>query len=94
MARNPQRTPPPLVLRVLRALHEATRDKKPPHWVGVSALGLRVDQLRLDQAIALAARSGWLKTAGHPPLTIAITAHGLQALDQQGSDGPGHDGQG
>jgi hypothetical protein len=84
--------PPPLVLRVLRAVHEATKDKKPPHWIGVSTLGLRVDLLRLDQAIALAARSGWLRTAGNPPLTIAITIDGVQVLDQHGGSNRSDDG--
>lgn len=84
MTRRPDRKPPPLVLRVLRAVHEATGDKTPPYWIGIAALGLRVDQIRLDQAIALAALSGWLKVAGHPPSTVAITATGIRLLQESG----------
>lgn len=93
MARTPQRKPPPLVLRVLRAVHEAARDNKPPHWVGVNALGLRVDRIRLDQAIALAAQSNWLKVAGHPPLSVAITAIGIGLVEEDGGSAkPGASG--
>lgn len=89
MARTPQRNPPPLVLRVLRAVHQATRDRKPPCWVGVNALGLRVDQIRLDQAITLAVQSSWLRAAGHPPLSVAITATGIRLVEEDGqSTGP------
>jgi hypothetical protein len=76
--------PPPLVLRVLRAVRAATGDRKPPHWIGLDALTLRIDQFRLGQAIALAERAGWLKVAGHPPLTVAITPAGLAALEHAG----------
>ena len=74
-------SPPPLVMRVLRAVRAATGDKRPPHWIGLDALRLRIDQLRLGQAIALAERAGWLKVAGHPPLTVAITKAGLDAIE-------------
>jgi hypothetical protein len=84
MARKAERKPPPLVLKVLRAVHEATKDKKPPYWVSIDTLGLRVDQIRLDQAIALAALSGWLRTAGNPPLSVAITAAGISLLERDG----------
>jgi hypothetical protein len=84
MPKRPDRKPPPLVLRVLRAVHEATKDKKPPYWVGIAALGLRVDQIRRDQAIALAALSGWLKVAGHPPLSVAITEAGIRLVEESG----------
>lgn len=76
--------PPPLVLRMLRAVRAATGDRKPPHWIGLDALTLRIDQFRLGQAIALAERAGWLKVAGHPPLTVAITPAGLAALERAG----------
>ncbi|MBS0219971.1 MAG: hypothetical protein JSR91_04435 [Proteobacteria bacterium] len=81
MGKGPERTPPPLVRRVLRAVYEAARDMKPPGWVGIGTLGLRVDRIRLDQAIALAVRSGWLRTAGQPPLTIALTAAGTSLVE-------------
>jgi len=84
MAKGPERTPPPLVRRILRGVHEAAKDKEPPGWVGIGTLGLRVDRIRLDQAIALAVRSGWLKAAGHPPLTIAITAAGIRVAEADG----------
>ena len=81
MGKGPERTPPPLVRRILRAVHEAAKDKQPPGWIGIGTLGLRVDRIRLDQAIALAVRSGWLRTAGHPPLTVAITAAGIALVE-------------
>ncbi|SJZ91842.1 hypothetical protein SAMN02745126_02869 [Enhydrobacter aerosaccus] len=90
MARTSQRIPPPLVRRVLTAVHEATKDTTAPSWVNVGTLSLRIDRMRLDQAIALAVRSGWLKTAGDPPISLAITVAGLQALGA----GAGHDSQG
>ncbi len=81
VVKPPPRSPPPLVVRVLRAVRDATGDKKPPHWIGIEALRLRIDQFRLGQAIALADRAGWLKVAGHPPLTVAITSAGLAVLE-------------
>lgn len=84
MGKGPERTPPPLVRRILQAVHEAAKDKGPPGWVGIATLGLRVDRIRLDQAIALAVRSGWLKAAGHPPLTVAITAAGISVAEDDG----------
>jgi hypothetical protein len=43
-----------------------------------------VDQIRRDQAIALAALSGWLKVAGHPPLSVAITEAGIRLVEESG----------
>jgi hypothetical protein len=82
MAKKAERKPPPLVLTVLRAAHAATKDKKPPYWVGISALGLRVDRIRLDQAVALADLSGWLRVAGNPPLSVAITVAGIELAEK------------
>jgi hypothetical protein len=65
----------------------ATGDSKPPHWIGLDALALRIDQFRLGQAIALAERAGWLKVAGHPPLTVALTPAGLAALEHASPGG-------
>jgi hypothetical protein len=81
MAKKAERKPPPLVLKVLRAVHKATKDKKPPYWVSIDSLGLRVDRIRLDQAVALADLSGWLRVAGNPPMSVAITASGVSLID-------------
>ena len=75
-----------MVLRVLRAVDEAAQGKKAPYWVAIASLRLRVDQLRLEQAIAFAARSGWLKVAGHPPVTVALTEIGRSVIAE--SDDP------
>lgn len=87
MAKSPNRTPPPLVRRVLSAVHEATKETTAPSWVNVGTLNLRIDRMRLDQAIMLAVRSGWLKTAGDPPLSLAITVAGLHAIGAVPGDG-------
>ena len=90
MPTTSSRTPPPLVRRVLSAVHEATQDSTAPSWVNVGTLNLRIDRMRLDQAIQLAVRSGWLKTAGDPPISLAITVAGLQAIGAApGGIGPG-----
>ena len=73
-----------MVLRVLRAVDEAAQGKKAPFWVAIASLQLRVDQLRLEQAIAFAVRSGWLKVAGHPPVTIALTESGTSIIAESG----------
>jgi hypothetical protein len=65
MAAKALRPPPPLVLRLLKAVHEAMADSPAPQWIGVDTLQLRVDRIRLDQAIGLAATSGWLKTVSN-----------------------------
>ena len=80
MTNGADHKPPPMVLRLLRAVDEAAQGKKAPHWVSLANLRLRVDQLRLEQAIAFAARSGWLKVAGHPPLTVALTDSGTSLI--------------
>lgn len=90
---TPHRIPPPLVRRVLSAVHEATKDTKAPSWVNVGTLNLRIDRMRLEQAITLAVRSGWLKTAGDPPISLAITVDGLQALDRHEGSDAGREGQ-
>jgi hypothetical protein len=75
-----------MVLRLLRAVDEAAQGRRAPHWVSIASLRLRVDRLRLEQAIAFAARSGWLKVAGHPPLTVALTESGTGFIAE--SDDP------
>jgi hypothetical protein len=70
----------------LRAVQTATPEGNTPHWVGINTLQLRVDRIRLDQAIMLAALSGWLKVSGNPPTTATITSAGLALLEQ--NDGP------
>jgi hypothetical protein len=80
MAAKALRPPPPLVLRLLTAVHEAMPDGPAPQWVGVDTLQLRVDRIRLDQAIGLAATSGWLKTSGNPPKVVLITSDGIELL--------------
>jgi hypothetical protein len=78
--------PPPLVLRVLGAVHQATRDKMPPDWVDIDTLRLRVDRIRLSQAVGLAVASGWLSSTGGSPLKVAITADGLRKLGGAAAD--------
>jgi len=80
MTKGADHKPSPMVLRLLRAVDEAAQGKKAPYWVGVTSLRLKVDRLRLEQAIAFAARSGWLKAAGHPPLTVALTESGTDLI--------------
>lgn len=84
MTNGADHKPSPLVLRLLRAVDEAAQGKKAPHWVAIASLRLRVDQLRLEQAIAFAARSGWLKVAGHPPVTVALTESGTRFIAESG----------
>jgi hypothetical protein len=80
MARKAMRPPPPLILKLLRALQEATKEE-PPEWVAIESLGLRVDRVRLDQAIVLAALSGWLKISGNPPKTLSMTREGSALVE-------------
>jgi hypothetical protein len=74
-------SPPPLVLRLLRSLHEATKDSPQPAWVSLDSLQLRVDRIRLSQAVVLAGLSGWLQLSGSPPKDVAITAAGIAQLE-------------
>jgi hypothetical protein len=39
--------------------------------------------VRLDQAIVLAALSGWLKISGNPPKTLSMTRDGLSLIGRQ-----------
>lgn len=79
--------PPPLVLRVLGAVHQATKDKKTPaDRVDVDTLPLRVDLIRLSQAIGLAVASGWLSSTAGTPLKVAITDEGLRKLGRAAAD--------
>lgn len=82
MPTKAMRPPPPLILKLLRALKEATK-KDPPEWVAIESLGLRVDRVRLEQAIVLAALSGWLKVSGNPPKTLSIAQDGLALIERQ-----------
>jgi len=79
MAKRAMRPPPPLVLRLLRALYEVSEDGA-AEWVLVDSLPLRVDRIRLDQAIVLAALSGWVKVAGNPPERLMLTEAGSSLL--------------
>ena len=76
------RQPPALVMSVLHVLRDATGDRALPHWVEIEALGLKVDRMRLSQAVVLAGISGWLKLKGNPPESLAITASGIELLKQ------------
>jgi hypothetical protein len=76
------RKPPPIVLTVLRSVHEATRESKPPRYVAIDALRLQEDAVRLEAAVLLAHLWGWLNVAGNRPLSVATTADGLQELER------------
>jgi hypothetical protein len=69
-------------MSLLHVLRDATGDKALPYWITIDALGLRVDRIRLNQAIILAGISGWLKLKGNPPESLAITASGIELLEQ------------
>ena len=76
---------PVLVLTVLRAVHEATRNRAGLYYVGVADLGLAADdQERTDAAALLAHLSGWLTAGGNTPHSVAITWDGLALLKERG----------
>jgi hypothetical protein len=77
-----QRTPK-LVLQILRAVHDATKHKRPPYWVAVSSLGFPDPIGELDTAVLLASRCGWLRVAGDPPHSVAITGTGIALVERE-----------
>lgn len=72
-------------MRLLRAVHEATKDLPPPAKVTLDSLGLRVDRIRLVQAAMLAGLSGWLKLSGSQATEIEMTPAG-KALVEKAAD--------
>ena len=72
----------PLVLDLLRAVHEATKAKTPPYWVSVESLDLESDPERVDAAVALAVLNGWLQVGGTPGHSVAITSSGIAQINE------------
>lgn len=72
----------PLVLDLLRAVHEATKAKTPPYWVSVESLDLESDPERVGAAVALAALNGWLQVGGEPAYSVAITSLGIAQITE------------
>jgi hypothetical protein len=84
MARERAREIPSLVMDILRAVHEKTKDKQQPYYVGFDALGIEADTERNGAAIVLAALSGWITVTDRPTHSVAITAAGIELLKERG----------
>ena len=69
------------MLEVLRAVEEAARVRRAPYSVGLAYLNLKAHPDLIDNAIASAHISGWLRAVGTPPHSVTITAAGKRLLD-------------
>jgi hypothetical protein len=73
---------PPLVLAILRATYEATKDSPPPSYLSVSVLRIEADHERIEAAVLLGALCGWLRMAGVPPNLVALTEEGIDVATE------------
>jgi hypothetical protein len=73
-----------LVLAVIAQVYQVAQHRTQPWYVDRSALDLVDATDSVDSAIYFAEVSGWLVGAGEPPQSVAITADGVQLLEQCG----------
>lgn len=85
MAKNGPHEVPPLVLGLLKSVHEKTQDKQRPHYVAIDKLELEGNLQRRGAAILLAALSGWIVTGSRSARAVAITDEGIEVLTRHGN---------
>jgi hypothetical protein len=84
MPKQPRDSIPALVLAVIVQVYELSGHRTQPWYVERSALDLVDATDSVDSAIYFAEVSGWLVGAGEPPKSVAITADGVQLLEECG----------
>jgi hypothetical protein len=75
---------PALVLAVITQVYEVARRRTQPWYVDRAALVLTDAADSVNAAIYYAEVSGWLVGAGEPPKSVAITAEGVELLEECG----------
>jgi hypothetical protein len=75
---------PALVLAVIAQVYERAERRTQPWYIDRSSLDLVDTADSVNSAVYYAEVSGWLVGAGEPPLSVAITAEGVQLLEECG----------
>jgi hypothetical protein len=75
---------PALVLEVIARVYEVAERRTQPWYIDRAALGLGRPLDSVDSSIYYAEVSGWLVGAGEPPKSVAVTADGVQLLEECG----------
>ncbi len=75
---------PALVLAVVAQVYELSGHRTQPWYIDRAALDLGHASDSVNSSIYYAEVSGWLVGAGEPPKGVAITADGVQLLEECG----------